>query len=72
MQDYASQVPPRDRWAIAAYIRALQLSQNATMADVPAGQKVPSDPPNFGDPGTGATLPAVIPANPNAMHEEQK
>ncbi|HYK48769.1 MAG TPA: cytochrome c, partial [Terriglobales bacterium] len=30
MQDYSAQVAPRDRWAIAAYIRALQLSQNAT------------------------------------------
>lgn len=28
MQDYAAQVSPRDRWAIAAYLRALQLSQN--------------------------------------------
>jgi mono/diheme cytochrome c family protein len=36
MPDYAAQVPPADRWAIAAYIRALQLSQNATLADVPA------------------------------------
>ena len=45
MPDYASQIPPRDRWNIVAYIRALQLSQNATMADVPAGQKVPSEPP---------------------------
>ncbi len=35
MQDYASQVPVADRWAIAAYIRALQLSQNATVDDVP-------------------------------------
>jgi mono/diheme cytochrome c family protein len=35
MSDYAAQVPPADRWAIAAYIRALQLSQNATLADVP-------------------------------------
>ena len=35
MQDYAAQIPPTDRWAIAAYIRALQLSQNATLADVP-------------------------------------
>lgn len=35
MPDYAAQVPPADRWAIAAYIRALQLSQNATLADVP-------------------------------------
>jgi hypothetical protein len=36
MADYATQIPPRDRWAIAAYIRALQLSQHATLADVPA------------------------------------
>jgi hypothetical protein len=36
MADYATQIPPRDRWAVAAYIRALQLSQHATLADVPA------------------------------------
>lgn len=35
MPDYAQQVPPSDRWAIAAYIRALQLAQSATLADVP-------------------------------------
>jgi mono/diheme cytochrome c family protein len=34
MPDYKAQVSPRDRWAIAAYIRALQLSQNAREADV--------------------------------------
>jgi mono/diheme cytochrome c family protein len=34
MPDYRAQVQPRDRWAIAAYIRALQLSQNAKEADV--------------------------------------
>jgi hypothetical protein len=28
MNSYASQVPPADRWAIVAYIRALQISQN--------------------------------------------
>lgn len=38
MADYAAQVSPRDRWAITAYIRALQLSQRATLADVP-GEK---------------------------------
>jgi cytochrome c553 len=37
MPDYAAQVPTADRWAIAAYIRALQLSQNAKRSDVPAG-----------------------------------
>ena len=36
MPDYAAQVQPRDRWAIVAYIRALQLSQNAPLSDVPA------------------------------------
>jgi mono/diheme cytochrome c family protein len=37
MPDYRAQVSPRDRWNIAAYIRALQLSQHATTADVPGG-----------------------------------
>lgn len=40
MPDYASQLTPQDRWAVAAYIRALQLSQNATMDDVPAGTNI--------------------------------
>lgn len=35
MTSYASRVPPEDRWAIAAYIKALQLSQNARLEDVP-------------------------------------
>lgn len=35
MPDYASQVAPADRWAIAAYIRALQASQDARLADLP-------------------------------------
>ena len=37
MPDYRAQVEPRDRWRIVAYIRALQLSQAATGADVPGG-----------------------------------
>jgi mono/diheme cytochrome c family protein len=45
MPDYSQQVEPRDRWAIAAYIRALQLSQGATQADVPAGQQIAPQPP---------------------------
>ncbi len=45
MPDYAEQVTPSDRWAIAAYIRALQLSQNATRSDVPAGTNIASQPP---------------------------
>jgi mono/diheme cytochrome c family protein len=42
MPDYAAQLTPADRWAIVAYIKALQLSQNATAADVPAGEHVES------------------------------
>lgn len=45
MPDYSEQVQPADRWAIAAYIRALQLSQHATEADVPAGTQVDKTPP---------------------------
>ena len=39
MPDYATQIRAEDRWAILAYVRALQLSQHATMADVPADQR---------------------------------
>jgi hypothetical protein len=39
MPDYAQQVRPQDRWAIAAYVRALQLSQHAPFADVPVDQR---------------------------------
>jgi cytochrome c553 len=72
MQDYSAQIVPHDRWAIAAYIRALQLSQNATAADLPAGQKVPSEAPEFRDIGTGATLPVEKPASPEPKEEHQQ
>ena len=39
MSSYASRVSPEDRWAIVAYIRALQLSQHATLDDVPPQEK---------------------------------
>jgi mono/diheme cytochrome c family protein len=39
MPTYAPQVPARDRWAIVAYIRALQYSQHATLADVPDAER---------------------------------
>ncbi len=45
MQGYADQIPPRDRWLIAAYVRALQLSQNATVDDVPAADRGRLDAP---------------------------
>jgi hypothetical protein len=47
MPDYRAQVPVRDRWAIVAYIRALQLSERATLSDVPPGER------NALAPGTG-------------------
>jgi mono/diheme cytochrome c family protein len=51
MPPYKTMIPPSDRWAIAAYIRALQLSQGATMADVPAEAQAPLG-------GARATSPA--------------
>jgi hypothetical protein len=58
MPDYAAQLTPEDRWAVAAYIRALQLSQNAKPADVAGGHpqdlheiaKEQGMPPGFADP----------------------
>jgi hypothetical protein len=42
MPDYSAQVAPEDRWAIVAYIKALQLSQNAKPADAVAGAQIES------------------------------
>ena len=39
MSDYAAQITPEDRWAIAGYIRVLQLSQHAKLSDVPAAEQ---------------------------------
>lgn len=39
MYPYASRVTPAERWAIIAYIRALQLARHATIADVPAVER---------------------------------
>jgi len=40
MLPYASRVAVEDRWAISAYVKALQLSQNADPADIPEGVEV--------------------------------
>jgi len=40
MPDYSAQLTPEDRWAVAAYIRALQLSQAGNTANVPSGVQV--------------------------------
>jgi mono/diheme cytochrome c family protein len=69
MPSYGEQVPPADRWAIASYIRALQLSQNASPSDVAPGQQIADAPP----PGVivsplydtqGATTAASTPPKP--------
>lgn len=39
MYSYSAQIPPRDRWAIVAYVRALQLSRNAHVADLPPADR---------------------------------
>lgn len=39
MPDYAAQIQPEDRWAVIAYIRALQYSQNASVSDVPESER---------------------------------
>lgn len=40
MPNYAAQLTPENRWAVVAYVRALQLSQNAQQADIASGQHV--------------------------------
>ena len=44
MPDYRTQLAARDRWAVVAYIRALQLSQHAAPADVPGGDPLKAQP----------------------------
>jgi len=45
MPPYGRMIPPQDRWAIVAYIKALQLSQSATVADVPVTERAKLDAP---------------------------
>ena len=56
MSSYADKVTPEDRWAIAAYIRVLQVSQRATAADLPARDRgaLESLPPGGVAPGPPA------------------
>jgi mono/diheme cytochrome c family protein len=59
MQDYAAQVPVADRWAIAAYIRALQYSRRATPDDVPAERRGEMDAAPLAAPPRGQTPVSV-------------
>ncbi len=45
MPDYAPQIGAEDRWKIVAYVRALQVSEHATLADVPADRRGSLDQP---------------------------
>ena len=45
MYNYAAQIPPRDRWAIISYVRALQLSQNVQAADITPEMRAKLDAP---------------------------
>ena|ERR1051325_4051689 len=40
MSDYAAQLTPLDRWKIVGYVRALQLSQNAALKDLPPEERI--------------------------------
>ena len=71
MPEYADQIPPDDRWRIVAYIRALQLSQNATQADAGNEQNFNSPPPVFEEPGSGATPPVPLPPSPETGAEQK-
>lgn len=53
MPSYAPQVPPEDRWAIAAYIRALQLSQHVDASSLTAEQRAALDAPPAAAPAHG-------------------
>lgn len=65
MPSYASQVGLEDRWAIAYYIRALQYSQNARLADLPpdARAAVESTLAGGGAAGTAPGIPSIPPAH---------
>ena len=54
MPSYAPQLPPEDRWAIAAYIRALQLSQHVDVSTLTAEQRAALDAPPAAAPTHGA------------------
>ncbi|HYL34941.1 MAG TPA: cytochrome c [Bryobacteraceae bacterium] len=72
MPSYASRVAPDDRWRVAAYIRALQLSESAKLSDVPTDQRqnLPVEPPLRGlgreTPPPGSAVPPAPPPAPEA------
>jgi len=72
MPSYASRVEPDDRWRIIAYIRVLQFSQNAALADVPSAERSQIDqgpqtpkPPNPEPTGSLAAAPNTATKGPS-------
>ena len=61
MPDYATQIPVRDRWLIVAYVRTLQLSQHASVDDVPADRRAELEAP-AGAPASQAGSATAKPA----------
>jgi len=61
MQGYAEQIPVRDRWLIVAYVRTLQMSQHAAVADVPADKRAELE-------ASAATTPGATTAKPAEKH----
>lgn len=61
MPDYAAAIPVEDRWAIVAYVRALQLSQHASVNDIPAADRAKLLQP-------GATNEPAAPATHGGAH----
>ena len=74
MPDYAAQITPADRWAVIAYVRALQLSQNASLDEVPPQERGRMKPvvaaPATG--GTQITQPRQIEAPPERGGTKQE
>jgi len=71
MPSYASRVTPDDRWRVTAYIRALQLSESASINDVPADQrdKMPVEAPPAGAPPSSAGPPPPAAAPPQGARQ---
>jgi mono/diheme cytochrome c family protein len=69
MQGYAEQIPVRDRWLIVAYVRTLQLSQHASVDDVPADRRGALDAASAAsEPGAATAGQGAATAKPAEKH----
>lgn len=71
MQSYNMQLTAEDRWAVAVYIRALQLSQDARLADVPESERGKIRPPMNAPMGVGL-MPKPGPEHRTSGKEEKR